>query len=131
MTLGLLPSVGSALDIKPTNDATTLTTARVSGQGITVTESKYSGAAVAAGTYTQGPLKIEDGILVTTGSAKLALPPNNEEGAGVGHALGGDPLCKLLAPQHEMKDAARLSVKFTLAPGSGGVRFAFLVGSEE
>ena len=132
LSLALLaPSLAVALDIKATNDATTLYKALLGGAGITVSSATYSGAATASGTYTKGPLGIADGIIMTSGGAALALPPNDQEGATQENNLPGDPLCAGIVPGHETFDAARLNVKFKIDPSFAGVTVSFIVGSEE
>ena len=132
LPLGLLASSPvHALDIKTTDDATTLYKALLSGAGITVNSATYSGAKTASGTYTKGPLGIADGILMTSGGAALALPPNDLEGATQENFLPGSDLCGQIVPGHETFDAARLDVKFKIDPSYSGLTVSFIVGSEE
>ena len=130
--LGLLTTAPAhALDITTTDDATTLQKALVTGPGLTVQSVKYSGAPTASGTFTKGPLGIADGILLTSGGAKLALPPNDQEGASQENLSPGSDLCAKIVPGHETFDAARLDVKFKIDAAYTGMGISFIVGSEE
>jgi large repetitive protein len=129
LLLSTTPS--SALETTATNDAQTLAEAAITGTGITLGATTYSGAADASGTYSGGPLGIPDGALFTSGYADNALPPNEEEGATGDHMGAGDPLCDALIPGFDTYDAARLEVAFTLAEGFDGISFQYIVGSEE
>ncbi len=126
-----LASPSLALDIQPTGDAKTLADAIGGGGGIVVKSVKYDGGAQASGTYTAGPLGMADGTILTSGAAVNALPPNNNTGAGTNLNLPGDPLCNALAGGVGTYDAARLEIVFTLPPGASGIRFEYVVGSEE
>ncbi len=128
-----LASPAAGLDIVTSSDATTLANAVIggAGTGITVTAVSYSGHAQAAGTYTDGPLDIADGMVITSGQAVLALPPSNSGSTGFDQGLPGDPLCAPLTAPHTSYDAAKLTLTFDLAPGYDGISVLFIFGSEE
>ena len=75
VVIGLLTTTFSLtaaaqLSIGPTNDATSLTSSVVgSGSAISIISSTYVGGDTASGTYSDGPLGIGDGILLTSGLA--------------------------------------------------------------
>ncbi|UQA57269.1 choice-of-anchor L domain-containing protein [Polyangium aurulentum] len=121
-----------AVTIGTTNDAATLVSALAgSSSAITITSAVYSGAPEAAGTYSDGPLDLADGILLTTGQASLALPPSDSTGSTFSNNLPGDPLCNALIPGFNSYDAAKLTITFDLAPGFDGISFQSIFGSEE
>ncbi len=130
----LLMTSGSALalDITPTNDATALANSVVVGGGVTIDAVAYVGNEAASGTYTAGPLGIADGSILTSGSAINALPPNDDPGVSSAWDLPGDPLCEQLVGEGvDTADAARLEITFTVAAGFQGIRFEYIVGSDE
>jgi len=125
-------SASLALTVGTTSDAGSLASSMQSGgSAITITSAVYSGADQAAGTYAEGPLGISDGILLTTGSAQLALPPSDRTDAGADNARPGDPLCDALIPGFTSHDATKLTITFDLAPGFDGISFQSIFGSEE
>ncbi|XXX78225.1 choice-of-anchor L domain-containing protein [Sorangium sp. So ce134] len=124
---------GSAfgLTIGTTNDAGSLASSLLAtGGAINVTSMSYTGAATASGTYSDGPLGIADGAILTSGSASLALPPGSPSDSQV-NSLPGDSLCDALVPGLESHDAAKLTINFDLAPGFSGISFQSIFGSEE
>jgi outer membrane protein OmpA-like peptidoglycan-associated protein len=128
----LLSSSALALDITPTDDATTLANGVVVGGGVTIDSVAYVGNEAASGIYTDGPLGIADGSILTSGSAVNALPPNDDDGISSSWSLPGDPLCdQLVGEGVDTGDAARLEITFTVAEGFQGIRFEYIVGSDE
>jgi len=129
----LLPSpVAAQFAITPSGDATTLANALLgSGGAVTITSATYTGAATASGTYTSGPLSIADGIIITSGSATNALPPNASGSTTTSNGLPGDTLCSQLTSPQSSLDAARLDLVFDLALGFDGISFQLIFGSEE
>lgn len=125
-------SASAALTLGTTGDADILASRiRAGGQAITITSAIYSGSLHAAATYTEGPLGIADGILLTTGQAFIALPPSDSGAAGADNALPGDPLCDALIPGFQSHDATKLTITFDLAPGFDGISFQSIFGTEE
>ncbi len=121
----------AALDITPTGDGAVLAGATLSGGGVTVTSTTFTGEAAAAGTYVAGPLGIADGALFTSGAAVDALPPNDDEGTTTMWDGPGDPLCEALMGGGTSNDAVRLEIVFELQDGFDGIGFEYIVGSEE
>jgi hypothetical protein len=131
--LTLAPSA-FALDITPSGDAAALANAMTNvGTGaITIQSASYAGAAIASGTYSNGPLGLGDGALLTSGGALLALPPNDSGSTTGDNGLPGDALCNaLIGAGYTSYDASKLTIEFTLAPGFDGIAFQFVFGSEE
>lgn len=128
----VLAGSAHALSVTTTNDANALLNAMLgSGGAITVTSVSYSGAAIASGTYTDGPLGIGNGALLTSGLAQNALPPNNSGASGQANDQSGHPLCDNLIPGYTSYDAALLTIHFDLAAGFDGIQFNSIFGSEE
>src|ERR1043166_2673293 len=83
-TLAFFALQGTALGltITTTNNATVLANT-IGGPGITISNPVYSGAAGASGLFGDGlaaGISLPSGIILTTGSATNALPPNNNDG---------------------------------------------------
>jgi hypothetical protein len=134
LALSALTFAGSAhaLSITTTNDATTLGNAILGGgSAILVNSVTYSGAAIASGTYTDGPLGMADGALLTSGSAQNALPPNNSGSTSQANGLSGHALCNALIPGYTSYDATLLTINFDLAEDFDGISFNSVFGSEE
>jgi len=134
VALAYLFSSGSAhaLTLTNTTDPMVMANAIVGGvYGVTIKSATYNGAASASATFTNGPLGIPDGILLTTGSAQLAMPPSDSGATGQSNGLGGDPRCDALIPGYTSYDAAKLTITFDLAEGFDGVSFLSIFGSEE
>ncbi len=140
VVVGVTAAAGSAhaLDIVPTNDAQTLVQA-LTGQGVNIVSvtlapgvdfSDGQGASPPTGTYTEGPLGLPDGIVMTSGTARNALPPNDETGATGSSPYGDDALCHQVAGV-ATTDASKLTIQFTLDAGADGIAFDWLFGSEE
>jgi len=130
----------SALTIVPTNDAQALVTALAS-QGINVLSvtnapgadfSDGQGLSAPTGTFDQAPLGLPPGIILTSGTARNAMPPNDATGTTGSYPPGNlhDPLCQSLAGV-TVNDSVRLTIQFTLEPGADGIAFDWLFGSEE
>ena len=119
-------SYADPLIVTTTNNATTLAnTLLAGGSGITVNSATYTGAAVASGTFTGGTgiIGFESGILLTSGSAPIAVGPNNSGSAGL---INGAPGTALIADSF---NASILEIQFT--PTGNQVQFSYVFGSEE
>jgi Putative metal-binding motif len=121
-----------ALDVTTTSDADLLVDAfDAGGDALTITGATYVGHGEAAATYTDGPLGMDDGMLITSGHASLALPPSISGATSADNGMPGTALCNLLTAPHPSYDAATLTVDFELAPLFNGISFQFVFGSEE
>ena len=119
------------ITITPTDDPNVLVDNLIVGSGITVTDVSYLGGPGASGTYANGPLDLPDGIIITSGLATLALPPNTGTGTGNNNNMAGDPLCDILIPGYTTYDATRLDITFDLHTDFDGLKFQFITGSDE
>ncbi|MBK8258118.1 MAG: choice-of-anchor L domain-containing protein [Polyangiaceae bacterium] len=152
--IGTSAAPAQALTITPTNSAQALVQALVS-QGINVTSytiapgqdfSDDQGPSPPTGTYDAGPLGLPDGIVITSGTARNAEPPNDSSGMTGSSNFGGSTLCALVmdgngggddggeipsAGSTATYDANTLTVQFWLDPGTDGIAFDWMFGSEE
>ncbi|MEZ4299559.1 MAG: choice-of-anchor L domain-containing protein, partial [Polyangiaceae bacterium] len=134
----LFADPASALTIAPTNDANTLATALVS-QGVNIVSVTLApgqdftddlGLSPPTGTYDDGPLGLPDGIILTSGTARNAEPPNDNSGTTGSSSFGGTALCQSIAGV-TTNDANTLVIQFTLDAGTDGIAFDWMFGSEE
>ena len=72
-------SAAFGLTVTTTNDANTLATALSSSPAITITSATFSGGTTAAGTYTNGPLGIGNGIVLSSGKSAAAVDPDDND----------------------------------------------------
>jgi len=152
LVAGAAQPAAAQLTVTPTVDVNTLM-AQYLGPGVNVVSSSLQVGAVvqadkglgnvppteAAGTYVDGPLGIADGILLTTGDAKLAEPPNDSppyNGGATGVHDGtydNDSFCRQLVndPNIPIEDSIRLTIDFTIDPAYSGVQLQYIYASEE
>ncbi|UZP37089.1 hypothetical protein NXS19_004905 [Fusarium pseudograminearum] len=121
--LSVLLPVSDAFSVTTTNDANSLANA-ILGQGITLLQASFSGAAISSGSFSDGPFGIGSGAILTSGSAVGALP-NGDHYVNNG-APGSDTYC---GPN--TFNAALLTVDFFLNPTYSGIRVEFIFASEE
>ena len=101
------------------------------GDGVTILSVNYTGKNEAVGLFTQAAdfLPIDEGLILTTGSAFLAESPNNSESVGT---LWADqtPDADLSAIASDpIEDLTRYEVTFI--PSSDRISFRYLLASEE
>ncbi len=124
--------VQAQLWVGPTNDADVLAYELLgSSSAVNIVSASYVGDAASSGTYTGGPLGIEDGILMTSGYAVTALPPSSSGSSGTSLGLDGDILCDQLTTPYPSYDAVKLTIVFELADEFDGISFQSIFGSEE
>ncbi len=129
--LTVISSPARALEITPSNDAVTLANALLYGEGMTLVSATYTGANAASGLFVDGPLGIPSGIVMTSGLAVNALPPNSSPQTSKDNGKPGDSLCSQLTAPHSSQDAARLDIVFTLDNTFDGIDLHYMFGSEE
>jgi subtilisin family serine protease len=128
-----------ALTINVTNAANVLAST-ILGPGINVVgQPQYTGAATAAGTFVGGlaaGIGIESGIILTSGDANNALPPNKSDGITGDNNLPGDPDLDVLLRTRDVNaadvntyDATVLEFSFTTR--GGNLFFNFVFASDE
>jgi hypothetical protein len=138
--IGIFISGGAyAFSITDSADANALASAfLMPGTGITIsgasinytiamTESVY-----ATGIYSAGPMNIGDGIILTTGNAQDALPPDKGPATSTQLGLSGNALVDQIVgyPVYSL-DTVILTINFSVDPGIHSIVFDFIFGSEE
>ncbi|MCC5639374.1 PEP-CTERM sorting domain-containing protein [Nostoc sp. CHAB 5844] len=129
--LGLLTAPAQAVNITTSSDPNFLVN-NILGEGITVSNATYQGASIASGTFTGGlasGIGIENGMILTTGNAKLAVGPNNSESASSNNGLLGDSDLSALISGVQTFDASVLEFEFTST--TGNLFFNYVFASEE
>lgn len=125
-----LPHTALALSVNTSTDGNLLATT-ILGGGITISNISYIGGADQSGTFTDGlssGIGIEDGIILTSGNANLAVGPNTSDfSTGIVGSAGDSDLGALI-PQ-TTRDAAILEFDFTSA--GGNLFFQYVFASEE
>ena len=124
-------SAAFGLTVTTTNDANTLATALSSSPAITITSATFSGGTTAAGTYTNGPLGIGNGIVLSSGKSAAAVDPDDNPDTSFAHRKAGSALCDQIMGASSSWDAAILTVTFDLAAGYDGISVMSIFGSEE
>lgn len=107
------------------------------GQGVTVSNVKFNNSSGnitvdAIGEFQNGNttnIGLNGGLLLTSGSASIAVGPNTQTGAGQANNLPGDPQLQLLIPGYTVNDASVL--EFDFVPESDTVEFNWVFGSDE
>lgn len=102
------------------------------GSGITFSDVTFTGAGTAVSTFGDSGFfstGIDSGILLTTGSAAVAVGPNDTTGAGVNNGLAGDADLNGLVPGFNSQDATSLTFNFTT--DTGNLAFNYVFASEE
>ncbi|MBN2592943.1 MAG: choice-of-anchor L domain-containing protein [Sedimentisphaerales bacterium] len=102
------------------------------GSGITASNITYTGAAVAAGTFTGGTssgIGIESGIILTSGDASLGQGANTDDATTGDNGLPGDPDLDSLIPGYQSNDATIL--EFDFMSSGGDLYFNYVFASEE
>jgi hypothetical protein len=120
-----------ALSVTETNDGSVLA-GEILGSGITITNVSYTGSDVSSGLFTDGVssgLSMENGILLTSGSASLAVGPNSGDGTSHINDLSGDDDLNSLIPGYNTQDATIL--EFDFVSDGGDLFFNYQFASEE
>lgn len=121
--LALLSPESAAITITTTSDAATLAAAIFNGAGITFSSASYAGAAIAAGTFTDGPFGIGSGAILTSGSATGAQVGGS---GGGNNGFSGSQFCG-----YNSFDASVLTVNVNVEAGYNGVLVNFILGSSD
>jgi hypothetical protein len=119
-----LLSVCQAFTIDRTNDAATLAYA-IFGEGITIINSMYTGASVAAGVLTDGPFGIGTAAILTTGSTDGAATTTGDRYVNNG-APGSNMYCG-----GNTFNGALLKAQISVDTGFNGIRVELVIASEE
>ncbi|RSM13460.1 hypothetical protein CDV31_005880 [Fusarium ambrosium] len=113
-------SLGAGLSVVTTNDADTLANAIISGPGITLLGSVYSGSPGASGTFTGGFYNIKSGVILTSGVAVGATGGSrNIDNDQPGY------------PGVSSVNAAVLGFNFRIEAGYNGFELEFVFAAED
>lgn len=131
LAVACLTQSASALSILPSNEASVLAAAVLEGSAnIALTSSSYVGATAASGTYTEGPLGINDGSIFTSGNAVGALPGSGFQSTDNGQT--GSTLCsQAINNGVSVHDAAVLTLNVMSSSASNGLTASFIFASNE
>jgi len=101
------------------------------GGGVTISNVNYSGANIAAGTFSGGTgiIGFESGIILSTGNVSSVVGPNVADATTTANYMPGDADLDALIPGYETYDATVL--EFDFVPTSNVVTFEYVFGSEE
>ena len=103
------------------------------GEGVTISNVKYTGADVAAGTFSSEAniIGFTDGIILSTGSVRSIIGPNCDSGITAENNTAGDPDLDVIlgAPENFSQDAAVL--EFDFVPKSSTITFSYVFASDE
>jgi len=101
------------------------------GSGITVTNVKYTGAKVAAGTFDGGSdnIGIKNGVVLSSGAVSSVVGPNKYTSTSTSNGMPGDTDLNGLIPGYSTNDAA--SLEFSFIPNSDKISIKYVFGSEE
>lgn len=101
------------------------------GSGVTVTDVRYTGVPVAAGTFSGGSgiIGFEEGIILSSGAVSNVVGPNSQDGTTTSNGLSGDADLNGLIPGYTTYDATVL--EFDFIPDADLITFNYVFGSEE
>jgi hypothetical protein len=101
------------------------------GSCVTIGSVSYTGPANSSGTFSSNgsAFPMGSGVLLTTGRAGLAVGPDDDSNAGVGHNNPGDADLTSLVTGAVTHDAVIL--EFDFVPQDDTLRFNYIFGSEE
>ena len=128
--LTLSGTANASLVVTATNDGTTLSNT-ILGSGITLSNVSVTGTNTQSGTFTNGNtsgINIDEGIILTSGSALDAVGPNSLDDTTTVTGTGGDAQLNALVAQ-STNDVNILEFDFTST--SGDLFFNFVFASEE
>ncbi len=131
----------AALSVTPSIDAAAMAKALlVKGMNLVDGSATYTGASGASGFFTGdttifgNPAGV-NGVLLTTGHVSNSLGPNNRPDASKENSTNSNPLrsdyLSSLIDGLDTFDAATLTFKITLDPGTTGIEWNYVFGSEE
>ncbi|MBW3564592.1 MAG: choice-of-anchor L domain-containing protein [Acidobacteria bacterium] len=106
--------------------------ALLAGSGATITNVTFTGADVAAGTFSGGTsanLGLESGVILSTGNISDIAGPNDDEGKTTSHSTAGDPDLDGLVSPLTTRDAAIL--EFDVVTSTPELAILYVFASEE
>ena len=108
-----------------------LLAAQLVGTGVTISNVKYTGSPVAAGTFhsESSIIGFTDGIILSTGSVRSVIGPNCSSEITTASGYPGDADLSNLIAQNATFDAAIL--EFDFVPSDPTIRFQYVFSSDE
>lgn len=103
------------------------------GSGVTISNVQYTGANVAAGTFTGGVadgIGIESGVILSTGNIADAAGPNVADDTSTSNLQPGDASLQALLPATQTSEDATV-LEFDFVPTSNRLVFRYVFASEE
>ncbi len=130
-----LPALYS-FSVNNTTDADALAAALFDpGTGLTITYASLvpTGTWYPAARFYNGPMSIPDGILLASGEAENALPPDESTGMTTMMGLAGDSalVSQIVGESVSAYDTVVLEIHFDAGPSVNSFSFDFIFGSEE
>jgi MYXO-CTERM domain-containing protein len=125
-----IPGVATAMDVQPSDSASSLAQALLTNQQFTLESSTYFGAAGSAGLFTAGPMGIGSGAVLTTGLATSVLPPNDQPATTTDHGVSGAGHCDMLLAASAF-DPAVLHFEVAFPNTFDALRIPVVFASEE
>jgi uncharacterized repeat protein (TIGR01451 family) len=105
----------------------------LAGPGVTVSNVTYTGATIAAGTFSGGladGIGIESGVTLSSGDIAVGIGPNDADGAGACNEGPGDPDLDVLLGETGFSEDATV-LEFDFVPATSNVSFRYVFASEE
>jgi gliding motility-associated-like protein len=132
LVLGLAPAAWSQLVVNAGVPAATVVQDILVGEGVVISNITFSGDADQIGTFdaANSNILVPDGMIMATGTATVAIGPNNigSQTTGGGNFQVGDPDLQAISTV-AMNDAAIL--EFDFVPNGDSISFNYSFGSEE
>ena len=103
------------------------------GPGVTISNVQYTGAPVAAGTFTGGVadgLGIASGVILSTGNIASAAGPNLDDAVTTENGQPGDASLQALLPDGQTSLDATV-LEFDFVPTSNRITFRYVFASDE
>ena len=120
IALAIFLPLGVGFTIVTNSDGNTLGNAMMPGSGITLTSGSYTGASVAAGTFSDGPFGISTGTILTSGRADGATVAGSDNDNGQPGYMNPNSF-----------DAAVLSLDIIISPPFTGFELEFAFASND
>lgn len=95
------------------------------GEGITIVNSIYTGASVAAGVFTEGPFGMGTAAILITGSTGGAATTNGDR-----YVNNGAPGSEMYCGENTF-NGALLKAQISVDTAFSGIRVELVIGSEE
>ncbi len=132
-----VPPSSGPFSVTASTDAAAMAAALI-GPGVNLVSGSavYSGAAGASGFFSGDTSIFENpagvsGVLLTTGSVANALPSNSVEDITQNNEYAGSNYLNSLVPGISTRDASTLTFRITLGPGTVGLQWTYVFGSDE